>query len=111
MFSAESTSSVRFIADRRPLQRDLTVVIIHVPSLPLSIAGAGAEDFTFLLTSFSLALGTQAGNEVCFPLSITDDSIVEAVEDFTLTLSQQQLDPVTVVGESLVVFINDNDCE
>ena len=80
-------------------------------SLRLPIAGTGAEDFTFLLTSISLAPGTQAGDEMCFSLSITDDSIVEAVEDFTLTLSQQQLDPVTAEGDSLVIFISDNDCE
>lgn len=83
---------------------------IHI-LFPFSIPGAGTEDFTFLLRSISFVPGTQAGDETCFSLTITDDTIVEAREDFTLTLSQQQLDPVTVQGDPLVIFINDDDGE
>ncbi len=58
-----------------------------------------------------LLRGSVAGDLVCTNISISDDTILEYNETFTISLSTESRDNVVVNSSVATVTIKDDDCE
>ena len=100
---------------------DLTVVklLLHVNQNAYLIRNITSyivvgidEDDIINMNNITYTSGTQPfghGSQMCFDLSVIDDELVEAIEQYTICATGQALQVVFEGGNCIDIFIEDND--